>query len=146
MWGDNSISNGNTSLGTGTTSVSGFWEEPTKTAIIVKSNTALNTVAGNKTLSKSQTVSNIQSQAAVAKQNTTITINNKTTAIRAAGGGANAACSPNSNVPPKKLKANNSARKTNASNDGNNEFTAWCSKALSTHVDVIDGIYLFYLY
>lgn len=134
MWGENA--NNSTSVNAATTSVGGFWEEPTR-ATTQKANITLGTTSGNKAISKSQTVSHIQSQSLGSKQIAASSVNKPTKPII----NTTTNSTNNNNAIPKKAKPNNPAKKssTNSDSNGNNEFTAWCSKALSAHVDVIDG-------
>lgn len=134
MWGENASNT--TSVNT-TTSVGGFWEEPTRGSTL-KTNNALGTPSGNKAISKSQTVSHIQTQPIASKQSATATVNKAKITISTTSTTTN-----NNNAISKKVKPNSAAKKTSSNNDsnGNNEFTAWCSKALSAHVDVVDSKY-----
>lgn len=98
---------------TSTTSSKGFWEEPTKQA---------NNVKPVQMLTKSQTMATINSNKKV--QPTVVTAPPGATGVR---------------KPEKKRSTENFAEKKDMKDDNNNEFTNWCTHALSSFNGNIDG-------
>lgn len=84
----------------------------------------------------------MQTQATVAKPSGNAAANVKATTTKANLSSSGATNMANNNTLSKKSKTN-SSKKSNTNNDdnGNNEFNAWCSKALAAHVDIIDGMH-----
>lgn len=141
MWAETVATNtNNQSLSGNTVSAGGFWEEPSKSPGLPKTNT--------KSLTKCQTVANMQSHATTTKSNSgsaanvaaSTTSNNKTVPGKPVPSSSSSSTAVNNNALSKKSKANASKKaNTNNNNSENNEFTNWCSRALAAHVDVIDG-------
>lgn len=146
---------GNTSAPTNN---QGFWEDLGKSPAPNK--VQVNGSAG-KALTKSQTVSTMQSTATNNGNNGNSTNNNNNSvgnstkvaqsgklALSKTSSSGNVAASAASvttsaGVNNKKAKGNAPAKKGSATADEsiNDEFSAWCVKALSAHSDVIDGKY-----
>lgn len=130
IWSEAVASNSNTNSG-------GFWEEPAKSSNIQKSNNASGTIEVSKLAVRGHSGANVQVQTASPKQNIISSVP-EGSPLKTKG-------ATNATHPSKKAKHNNSSKKASAATDNNcnNEFTAWCSKALAAHVNVIDGEYRF---
>lgn len=151
------------SLPSGNGNANCFWEDPAKAIAPTKVNAQQN--GTGKTLAKSQTVSNMQSVANNPKANQNPP---KSTAIMKTNSSGNVTAivnsTANNNNNNKKAKAAGSASKKGKfcdnsqilfangyrvikrheslvcfSDHGDDEFGAWCAKALTAHNDVIDG-------
>lgn len=154
IWGEQAGSSGqtvNAALASGNGNI--FWEDPVKQSTVTKVSVQQN--GTGKALAKSQTVSNMQGVSAAnsvkaaqnaakataisktsSSGNVTATNSNATANMNASNNNNN-----NNNATAKKAKNLTNAKKggSNAEDSGNDEFGAWCAKALAAHVDVIDG-------
>lgn len=170
IWGENA--GGNASgpgimLNASNGNANCFWDDSIKPPAPLKVNVQQN--GSGKPLAKSQTVSNIQSSASIiivaptnpinVAPSTLVAANNngakstqssKIALTKTSSSGNVVATNTNAitsagNVNAKKAKGNQAVSKKGGSNtdeSNNDEFNTWCFKALTTHVDVIDGDYL----
>lgn len=147
IWGNDQANNSaaNVIMPSGNGNANCFWEDPSKTTIAattpsMKSGNVQQNGTG-KTLAKSQTVSNMQSIA----NNSKSTSNASKTSVpiaktNSSGNVTTVVNSTSANNASKKPKGGNSNAKKS---DGDDEFGAWCAKALTAHNDVIDGMFWF---
>lgn len=136
VWGGMKAWNGQQSAGAGapSSSLGGFWEDPVKSV----SNTATSAnrvAAGGKTIAKSQTMSNIQpkpAQQPAVKTNVPAKGGKQGGAAAAAGSGS----ASTNGLASKKEPKSGRGKKDDGSGQ---EFTQWCTKALSAYNSTIDS-------
>lgn len=138
IWGNEQTNNSaaNAAMQSGNGNAITFWEDPAKATTSTKVVNVQQNGTG-KALAKSQTVSNMQSVANNAKA-TTPNPSKSTTSIAKTNSTGNVTAVVNStaNSSSKKPKTGPSTAKKP---DADDEFGAWCAKALTAHNDVIDG-------
>ncbi|XP_031629871.1 GIGYF family protein CG11148 isoform X2 [Contarinia nasturtii] len=113
-----------------------FWEEPAKVPPPPPPSTKPNIQQNGtgKPLAKSQTVSNMQTIANNPKANQNASKTNTTISKTNSSSNITTAANSTPNNSNKKAKGSNA----NSKKDGDDEFGAWCAKALAAHNDYID--------
>lgn len=152
------LTNGTTSNSVLTSTLNGtLWDDGNLTSKSNQNNKQIGQSNGSnnngttKTIVKSQTVSVMQSSSttsssnsAVSKQVQPVKVLSKATSSTNVPNNTNTNATINNNVgvnEKKKLKNDKKKGNANADEVSNDEFGAWCSKALTSHGNVIDGTY-----
>lgn len=161
MWG-NEQSAGNAaiaSMPSGNGNANCFWEDPSVSKAVAssKGQAHIQQNGTGKLLSKSQTVSSMQSVANSPKTNTSAAKSSATISKTSSSGNVTAIVNSTSNNNNKKSKMGNSNVKKGKignwkfvaidrndgiieyTSDADDEFGVWCAKALASHNDIIDG-------
>lgn len=138
IWGNDQTNSSatNATMQSGNGNAITFWEDPAKATTSTKVANVQQNGTG-KALAKSQTVSNMQS---VANNSKAVTQNASKSTVAIAKtnstGNVTAVVNSTANSSSKKAKTGTSNAKKS---DADDEFGAWCAKALTAHNDVIDG-------